>query len=64
MMTQRARTADEIIEAAILELRRNRATIARLLPCRVTIHLPPEGSADPPQLEMNAKLKPGLSCGP
>ena len=62
-LASRQQTADQIIEAAIGELRRNRAQIAGLLPCRVTIHMPPEGSRDPPCLEIQAKLRPtGLSC--
>ena len=59
------RTADDIIEAAIGELRRNRARIVDLMPCSVTIHFPPPGSADDPSLEVKAKLKAGgLACGP
>ena len=60
MVAVKQRTADEIIEAAVAELRRNRAFIVKCLPCRVTIHMPPEGSADAPQIEINAKLKSGL----
>lgn len=57
------RDADAIVEAAIAELRRNRRKIGELLPCSVTIHFPPAGSADAPCLEVKAKLKPsGLSC--
>jgi len=51
------RDADSIIEAAILEIRRNRTRIGQLLPCSLTIHLPPEGSTDDPCLEVKAKLR-------
>lgn len=59
-LTKQCQTADDIIEQAILELRRNRDQICKLLPCKVTIHLPPEGSRDPPCVEVNAKLKPRI----
>ena len=51
------RDADAIIEAAILEIRRNRTRIGSLLPCSLTIHLPPEGSTDAPCLEIKARLR-------
>ena len=56
------READDIIEAAIVELRRNRRLIAEMMPCSVTIHLPPAGSGDLPCLEVKGKLKSSLSC--
>ena len=62
-LASRQQTADQIIEAAIGELRRNRNRIAEFLPCRVIIHFPPEGSRDMPCLEIQAKMPPtGLSC--
>ena len=49
----------DIIEEAKRELERQRATIEKLLPCTVTIHLPPrDGGPDPKvRLEVSAKLK-------
>jgi len=46
-----------IVELAVVELRKHADQIERLLPCKVTLHLPPPGSRDPPCLEVQAKLK-------
>ena len=58
-LTNQCQTADDIIERAIAEIRINREQICKLLPCKITVHLPPIGSRDAPCVEVQAKLKTG-----
>ena len=46
-----------IIEQVVAAIRRERDRIESLAPCKLTVHIPPPGSKEPPCLEITAKLK-------